>query len=200
MKKFIFSLVLGLFLGSGLMAQMELRPSVGTTYNSIRDSRDLEYHGKFAFSFGADLMLGDKIYVQPGLHYKGTSNTLKPKDIVIGDEAEIRVNRLEIPLIVGIRYASLGIADFRAFTGPSLSFLTNVDDDGSAYDITKADYKNATLGWNAGLGIDVLFLFLDAGYQFGLSDTYDDFRIQGIEIENSNLSFWYTTLGLRLKI
>jgi hypothetical protein len=200
MKRLIFSLAFGLLLSFGLSAQIELRPSIGTTYNSIKDSRDFEHNGKYAFSFGADVMLGGKLYVQPGLHYKGTINTLKPKDIVIGDEAEVKVSRLEIPLIVGVRYASFGVANFRAFTGPSLSFLLNVDDDGSPYNITKADYKNATLGWNAGLGVDVLFLFLDIGYQFGLSDTYDDFSIQGIEIENTNHNFWYGNVGLRLKI
>lgn len=204
MKNFLAALfTLCLLVPTIASGQFEIRPMIGTTLNSIKDSRNADFQGKFDFNFGVDLMIGGQVYVQPGLHYVGTTSRLKPGEVINGEPTDIAVDRLEIPVLLGYRFSDPEISkltNLRVFTGPSLLFVTNVDDSGSIFNISETDFNNITLGWNAGAGLDILFFYVDAGYQFGLSKAFDDLELDGYTVKNTTNNFWYLNAGIRLKI
>ncbi|MDX1685497.1 MAG: porin family protein [Saprospiraceae bacterium] len=185
------------------IAQMELRPFVGGILSQLENTEEIEFEDEWGVNFGVDLMIGGRLYIQPGLHYSGVRNEVKPGGGINGEDTELRVDNFTIPVLAGYRFFDIEENDFfnvRIFTGPSLSFVSSVDDDESQLDIDREDFKSATFGWNAGAGIDFLFAFLDIGYRFGISDIFDDFDVQGIDIENTRNNLLYVNAGIRLKI
>lgn len=200
MKKIIFLCVLFLLSSRMVNAQLELRPFVGITSSSLDNIGDVEFKEKVGFSFGADLMIGKRFYVQPGFHYEGVQN--KARNPSADQETDLKVNRVRIPLLVGYKLFNPDtdrIFNIRLFTGPNASFVTNVDDGESQLDIDKEDFKNTVFGWNAGAGLDILIFFVDFGYQFGLSDVFEDLNIQGIEGANSKNNVFHLNAGVRIR-
>ena len=200
----ILSLVLAcfVFVNTNVYGQMEIRPFVGGIKSSIENSDQLEFEEDWGVNFGVDVMFGKRFYFQPGLHYSGTKSDVEPKGGVNGEETEIKISNFTIPALVGYKLfdpETDRVFNLRLYTGPSLSFVTSVDDDESQLDIDKEDFKRATFGWNAGVGLDFLFAFLDVGYRFGMSDTFDDFEIQGVDIDNSRSHQLFANLGIRIR-
>lgn len=53
--------------------------------------------------------------------------------------------------------------------------------------------KNALFGWNVGAGFDFWIIFIDLGYQFGLSEVFKN-------LDNASKdNFFYGNAGLRLR-
>lgn len=203
MKKYALFLTLFMGLSIHMKAQLELKPMIGITLNSLSDADDIDFKGKFDMHFGLDLMIGDQLYFQPGLHYAGTTTRFKPMGQIGGENVDVSVDHIEIPLLIGYRFGDPeqnSLINLRLFTGPSLSFVANVDDDDSIFDITKADYNNVLLGWNVGAGLDILFLYADLGYQFGLSKIFDGLEVQGVSIDNTTKNLFYINAGIRLRL
>ncbi len=61
---------------------------------------------------------------------------------------------------------------------------------GAIGEFTKDDYTNLIL--NADLGVDLFFLFVDVGYQIGLTPVH-------ASGDNAKASSFYTNLGIRIK-
>lgn len=203
MKKYALFLSLFIGLSVSMNGQLELKPMIGVTLNSLSDADDIDFNGKFDMHFGLDLMIGSQLYFQPGLHYVGTTTRFKPKGQISGDDVDVSVDRIEIPVLIGYRFGDPeenSLINLRVFTGPSLSFVANVDDDDSIFNISEADYNNITLGWNVGAGVDLLFLYADVGYQFGLSKIFDDLEVQGVNVENTTNNLFYINAGIRLRL
>ncbi len=200
MKKIMFFLCLTLVVQTVAFGQVELRPSVGITRSSLNDFTDVDIKSEVGFTFGLDVLIGRRVYLQPGLHYESNSNKLVPD---AGGNSKLKVSKVRIPLLVGYKLFKPDADPFfniRFFTGPSLSLVTSANDGDSPLGIEKDDFKSSVFGWNAGTGMDILIFFADINYQFGLSDVFEDLDIQGIEGQNSKNNLFYLSAGIRLKL
>ncbi len=194
MKKLFFILLFAL-VAQSTYAQLVLRPQVGINTSSLSNVEDFDFDGEVGYQFGADLQIGNRFYVQPGilfefLNNEATSNTGN------NDGVSLQQNRFRIPLLVGFRAFDIDTDrwfNIRLFTGPNASFLTNSDVDENSVNIDKDDFKNLVWGWNAGLGYDLSILFVDLGYQFGLSDVIDNLD----DAPRNNL--FYANAGVRIR-
>ncbi len=125
-----------------------------------------------------------------GLRYMGSAAVLEEPDNPnpITDKT-FGIHQLELPIAVGINLLApvQRIIGIRAFGGISPGVIVNVAD--NPLDISEDDVNTFQLGGNIGVGVDVLFLFLEAGYNRGFTDIFKEGK--------SKLSQVYLNLGVR---
>ncbi len=139
----------------------------GVTFN------DFKSDAKSGYNLGVFARLGTKIYLQPELLYcvRNSQST----DATGTATQSVKLNSIQVPLLLGIKLIDLKLASIRAFTGPAMSFpmkssnVTYVGVSGPIYDTE--NYKNNIWDWQLGAGVDVGMITLDCRYEWGLSNT-----------------------------
>ena len=118
--------------------------------------------------------------------------------MVHADHADINfttdIHGVRIPVFVG--YQIIGgdeenMFGLRVFGGGSMSWVTKIEGDGTNLD--KDDFNNLLWGVDAGVGIDVWLLFLDVGYEWGLTQVFKE-----DPSEATNNTLWIN-LGMRFR-
>ncbi len=189
MKQTILALGIILMATISVQAQVTLRPQIGFNASSLTSDLDsLAYNNNVGFQLGADLVFGNKFYVQPGVMFEYLNNPIDP---LTGEDQDFSRSYVRIPVMVGYNFAGAEKSfGFRVFTGPNASFRVSSDSDNT--DIEES-IKGAIFGWNAGLGLDISILFVDLGYQFGLSEVFDDFD------SGARNNLFYANAGIRVR-
>lgn len=117
------------------------------------------------------------LFLQPEAYYTFTKANLKSTSTASNIETyNIDYHRLDVPVLVGFRPLPV----LRVFAGPFATVLIdmNQESSNSAYDQSLRDhsedlYNRAGWGWQAGLGVDILKLTLDARYEATVGDLRD---------------------------
>lgn len=189
MKKHFFALTALLLAVCSLQAQVTFRPYVGINSSSLtKDLDSLAFNSGTGYQIGVDLQIGARFYVQPGVQVEYLKNELEPLG---GDKTVLKRSRLRASALIGYSYGGVeSTFSFRMFTGPNASINLSAKEDD--VDI-KDELKNLIFGWNVGVGADFSILFVDAGYQFGLSEIYD-----AVEAAPRN-NLFYANAGLRVR-
>lgn len=192
MKKFFILLALTAFSLCTASAQMSLRLFIGGNSSTLTDIDSFNFDSKIGYQIGADLQFGSKFYVQPGIQFDYIANTVTRS--TTGAEGEYKRTNMSIPVMIG--YAFGGAESdwgIRLFTGPNATFNLSDNAEGgtSAEDL---DLNSTIWGWKVGAGMDILSIFfLDLGYQFGLSEVFED-------LEDSPVNnLFYVNGGLRIR-
>jgi hypothetical protein len=174
---------------------MEIRPALGMTFGDLNPNpTNIKSNAQVGFNFGGDIILGKQFYLCPGIFYSSMASELEP--LGGGSNFEVKFHRIKIPAYFGIRLISPkleSMANVRIFAGPSGSWVTDITSDIS---INKDDFNKFIWSGNGGIGVDLLFLFADAGYEFGLTEVFKDTNALG---KSKNNGFWINA-GLRIKI
>ena len=111
--------------------------------------KTIGYHLGFFGKFG------DKIYFRPELVYTSTKSDY--------DNGTFKMNKLDAPLLVGLRFFSL----FNVFGGPSLQFILNTDFNDINIDNVKNDIS---VGLNFGVGVEINKVGIDLRYERGFNN------------------------------
>jgi hypothetical protein len=137
-----------------------------------------------AVGFHAGLMLRIslfKAYIQPEIYFSSTQGNLIIKDIhgTNPDKTEwdekLRFGRLDIPVMVGYKAGPV-----RLQLGPIASILISEDADILDLSGFKENFKTATIGYQAGIGFDIVnTLTLDFRYEGNLSKLGDEINLGG---------------------
>ena len=192
MKNYLLTIV-AFFLIQSVSAQISLRPQAGFNASSLtKDFDGDDFEDKWGFQFGADLQIGNRLYFQPGILWESATNELKQE--IQDDNNEFTINRIRIPVMAGYKLfgeTTNRLLDIRVFTGPNIAFVVDKDlgDDPLFQD---NDFKDSAWGWNLGMGVDLAFIFVDVGYQFGLSEVFEN---ASKDIRNN---LFYANAGLRI--
>lgn len=193
MKKQILALAAAILAVSFAQAQFALRPYVGiNSHNLTEDFDDAEWKSKIGYQLGVDFQIGNKFYVQPGVQLEFARNSIGI-DTLAG-EIKFERTHLRVPVMVGYSFGEVD-GDFaaRIFTGPNAVIVFSTSSDDGFFNITKDDLKKAVFGWNVGVGLDISIIFIDAGYQFGLSEVFENFD------NGSRDNFFYANAGVRIR-
>ena len=165
-----FTVFLGIFFMSitGLYAQVEIKALVGTNFATLsKPAEGTNVSARAGYQFGAGLLIGDKFYVEPGIQIVKTSKTLTSETET--DEITFSQNFVKIPVYAGYHLLGheSGPVALRIFAGPAAMIsgkITKGDDQ-----INKDDIKDAHWMLDAGVGVDILFLFVEVNYEYAFS-------------------------------
>ncbi|MEB2781653.1 porin family protein [Algoriphagus sp. C2-6-M1] len=195
MKKLILSFVLLAFALTGYSQGFSLGPKVGLSQTQLDLKSDQFKNGesKFGYHVGVFARIGlGPLYLQPEVLYTQTQGqfTFDSDDQPI-KEYEADFNRLDIPLMVGFKFFKV----LRVQAGPIASININSEIKDAMDTVQDADYKDATIGYQAGLGLDIGNLIIDAKYESSLN------RISG-NVGNfetdQRTNQWILSVGFRL--
>ncbi|OOG75234.1 porin family protein [Algoriphagus sp. A40] len=107
------------------------------------------------------------------------------------EEYEAEFNRLDIPVMVGYRFFKL----VRVMAGPIASININSEIKNSIETVENVEYKNATFGYQAGLGVDIGNLSVDAKYEGGLSKITENI---GTYDTDNRINQWVLSVGFKI--
>jgi opacity protein-like surface antigen len=181
MKKLIFTLS---FCCLGLMAQAQSIKTglkAGLNLGSARVQeiqQDWESDGLTTgvhAGLFARFQLGP-LYVQPEAYYTFTQAKIRRENDQITQDFErlgIDFHRLDVPVLLGFKIARILRLNAGPFATVLLNTSANSDHPTNREEIENAAqdlYSRANWGWQAGLGVDVLMLTLDARYETTVGD------------------------------
>lgn len=133
---------------------------------------------RFGYQLGAYFRYGERLYLHSGLSWYRVSVKLS-EALPLPRESRVGVNLIQVPLLLGLKVYEQRDKGrtFRIQAGPAASVLTGVNENDLQY--SGDDFSNLWFGALAGVGVDVWILTLDAGYQWGLNDTFSNNAAEG---------------------
>lgn len=170
----------------------------GVNYSNLKTKDDLTNENSIlGYQAGIFARIGGSMYVQPEIYIgtKGNEYTgIQTNGSITDVKGNIKFTTLDIPLLIGTK---IGISklNLRFMGGPIISFILDENNSlGAAYNqVTDfGNYKNQTLGLQAGAGIDLGNLTIDARYEAGLSN------ISKSDKYNQQQRLFHLSLGFKL--
>jgi hypothetical protein len=138
---------------------------------------------------------GIGFFVQPEVLFTQTSGQfrleLPPMSSTSPVQYEAKFNRLDVPVMAGFRLLKI----IRVMAGPIASFNIDSSLKNATNTVQEIDFKKATLGYQAGLGLDISNLSIEGKYEGGLSNFTDN--IGGYTADN-RLNQWVLSVGFKL--
>lgn len=110
-----------------------------------------------------------QLYVQPEVYFTSKGGVLSD---VSGTES-FDLNSVDVPVLVGVKLLKLPTVNVRVNAGPVFSFVTDVKDR-ELGSVNSDNFKDSYVGIQYGVGVDFLFLSLDARMENSLGDLQND--------------------------
>jgi len=179
------------------MAQINLKPHIGANYTTFStDPQFYTQENAVGTLIGLGVQLGGRFYVEPALEWKNAKVKLVPDLVNQTGDIDIEFRGFRIPVVAGVRILGKGDAlNLRLFAGPSIMINTSSEVNSNLPDLSEESLSDAQWAVVGGLGVDVLFLYLEISYEAGLTDTFKE------DIQNWNnpsANYIYMTLGANL--
>lgn len=195
MKKLILSLALLAFALTGYSQGFAFGPKVGLSQTELDLKSDDFKSGdsKFGYHVGLFARIGiGPLYLQPEVLYTQTQGQFSFDDGVGAiKEYEADFNRVDIPVMVGLKMFKF----LRIQAGPIASINVNSELKNAGTTVRDAKFEDATIGYQAGLGLDIGNLIIDAKYESSL----DKFSggMAGFSTDQ-RVNQWILSVGFRL--
>ncbi len=196
----VFSLIL--LLSSSVYAQLvTVGPKVGISHSTITSKGvDQIKAGDSSVGFHAGIFVRISVlgfYVQPEALFTSTNGQIKiddPNSSTVKAAQNLTYNKLDVPVMLGFK-----IGDYiRLNAGPSFSLILNRKSESIGSEV-KSNYKNATVGYQFGVGLDLNRLVLDLRYENNLSALGTDVTFGGKTFQTDLRNRLYTlSVGYKL--
>lgn len=199
MKQLIFAFILLFATAGSAFSQLEVRPYAGFNLSDVTKTRDGQSsRAKLGGQLGGSVMIGNQLYINPGIAWFSRSTQYSRVGAANVDQT---VNGVIIPILAGYRFVdptTSPLLNFRIFGGPSLMFLNKTSfSDGSLNE--SVDWQSTQWGAQAGVGVDISIFFIDAGYEWALSNTANSRGDLGVFNDIRNNTF-FVNVGVRLTL
>ena len=123
------------------------------------------------------------IYVQPEAMFSSSKTEMTFENIIDGNGntnnvvGEMKLNKLDVPVMIGKRFMKI----LRINAGPVFSYILsqNIDQSGAkeAWNEINAEYKNATVGLQYGIGVDIAMINIDLRLEKGFQAISENLTI-----------------------
>ena len=123
------------------------------------------------------------IYVQPEAMFSSSKTEMTFENIINGNGntnnvvGEVKLNKLDVPVMIGKRFMKI----LRINAGPVFSYILsqNIDQSGAkeAWNEINAEYKNATVGLQYGIGVDIAMINIDLRVEKGFQAISENLTI-----------------------
>jgi hypothetical protein len=172
----------------------EFKVMAGINFNHL-DIDGQYFTSSFApgFQLGGSYKRGKFFYWELGVEYDNSVYQLdwnNAPDTVTWADGLFSVRGIEVPVTLGINILSITsrIVGLRVFIGADPKFLLGIGD--NDIDIDMDDLNTFNVNGRAGVGVDIAFIFIETGFQYGFDDLLkNDIR--------SNPMHAYLNLGFR---
>ena len=208
MKKLIFVLVASLFIVTATDAQIfkyGIKAGIGFSSLKIEDLTGIS-DGPDVY----DLITGDGVMgyhlgiqtriniamlvIQPELYFNaGGGSVEQVRDGGVTEVLNVNFSRIDIPLLVGVKFgpARINVGPVGSFVIKETTDLTAIEPDFTLFT------KSMTWGFQAGIGIDVSKISLDARYEGSLSKLGESLSVGGNEFAlDARPSQWVISVGI----
>jgi hypothetical protein len=183
MKKSILSIFTLLLIATVSFGQVNFKPGIGLGFTDYVNFGG-EASAKVGAQVGGSVAFGKKFYVEPGVFYSVRSTEFTTSSTT--DLSDAKVKGIRVPVSVG--FGLLGneesLAELRVFGGGSGFFVTGTEN------ADKEKVTSPSWGAHVGAGVDIWILYLDASYEFSLSEASEAWT-------DSKARTIYLTLGLK---
>lgn len=201
MKNTIVVFVFMIFMSCTVFGQFAVRPYVGVNSARItQDFEDINWQSQLGYQVGIDFQIGSRLYFQPGIQWELIRTNFDPQNPIPGLDTEFRASHIRVPLMVGFNALPAGsnkLLNFRLYTGPDVAFtVSNSDHSFLGVEINDDTYNRLHWSWNGGLGFDILFLFVDVGYKFGVSEYFNQDRVDN----PARTNVFFANVGMRFTL
>jgi hypothetical protein len=194
MKKIVFLLFILAGFAIGSMSQTVIKPAIGMNFTKLsNDPMAYEQTGRFGWQIGGTLTLGKEFYLEPGIFWMKNNWQLQNLNTPSVPEFKNDISSLRIPLFLGWNVVNRGDdnRNFHLFAGPAAMIVTKTNSESTQ--VTVDDFNKFIFGMNVGAGLSINKIFIDGGYEWGLTEIYknDPNKVK-------SRGFWLN-VGLRLK-
>jgi hypothetical protein len=177
MKKILLSVALLMAICISARAQFNLGIKGGINFSKI-DADNFHNSSVTGYQAGVFARIGGGLYLQPEAYISSSGGDFDSYQNNTGYNAHIKFTNLDIPVLVGLRFGPKNL-NARIMAGPVYNYIMSKNENFSAnFNDAFNDfghYNNSTLGYQAGAGVDVGNITLDARYQGGLGKINSDF-------------------------
>jgi hypothetical protein len=194
MKKSILTFAIILATAFMLQAQIEIKPTFGLNFSKLTsEPESFNQSARVGYQFGGSVQIGKKLYVEPGIFWlKMGSEMVHANQNDLDFKTDI--NGMRIPVFVG--YQIIGgdeenIFGLRVFGGPTGSWITKIEANDT--ELEKDDFNSFLWGIDAGVGVDIWLIFIDWGYEWGLSEVFKD------DPNNAKNNAFWGNVGFRFR-
>ncbi|MEM6843476.1 MAG: porin family protein [Bacteroidota bacterium] len=198
----LIAIALGLAIQSYGQEFFTLGPKIGISHSSLTEqSAQAIAAGDASVGFHAGLFTRLSIlgfYIQPEAVFSSTGGeiTYSNPQTNLTEVKEMTYNKIDVPVLLGFKIGPL----FRVNAGPSFSMLLNADarEDGTVQEV-RDNYNNATVGFQAGVGLDISKLTVDLRYENNLSAFGEEVSFMGQNFDTDlRNQLWLLSLGFKL--
>ncbi|MGZ3764140.1 MAG: porin family protein [Mucilaginibacter sp.] len=175
MKKYLLSVALLIAVCISAKAQISLGIKGGVNFSKI-NADNLNESTRTGYQAGVFARFGSAFYIQPEAYLSSTGGKFVTSDNSF--KANVNFTNLSVPLLLGHSFGEKNL-NFRLMAGPVYTYNLNKSE--SFSDNTNAaiadfgHYKNSTIGFQAGGGVDIGPITADLRYEGGLTKVSDDF-------------------------
>lgn len=173
MKKYLLSAAALLIISLGAQAQSStFGIKAGVNFSKI-NTDNLNESTVTGYQAGLFARFGSSFYVQPEVYVASSGGKVNGNVGTAAYNGDIKFTTLNVPLLLGKSFGNEDL-NFRLMVGPVYSYIMDQDKNFSAnFSGAYADfgnYKNSTLGYQAGAGVDIGPVTADVRYEGGLTE------------------------------
>ena len=173
MKKYLLSSATLLIISLGAQAQSSTFGIKGGINFSKINNDNLAESTVTGYQAGLFARFGSSFYVQPEVYVASSGGKVNGNVGTAAYNGDIKFTTLNVPLLLGKSFGSENL-NFRLMVGPVYSYIMDQDKNfsanfGGAY-ADFGNYKNSTLGYQAGAGVDIGPITADVRYEGGLTE------------------------------
>lgn len=175
--------------------EFSIGPKLGISQGNISVSSSSFSKGneKLGYHLGLFARLGgNRVFIQPEVLYSNTGGEFE--DLQTGNTVTYSASfdRIDVPLMGGFKIARF----FRVQAGPVVTFILDSElTTGNPSTPIDSDPNTATLGYQAGIGLDIANMILDFKYEGALANHAD--AIAGLNTDQRQNQL-ILSLGIRL--
>ena len=175
-------------------AKSSFKVSAGVNLNdlSLDSANGIESKVGVGYNLGLSYKRGRFFYYEIGVRYNNRSFDFN--DPINQEKSSLKLSAIDIPLTGGINITSFAdrLVGVRVFVSaiPSFTLNKNVD----KIFLVEDDISDFVFYGQAGVGVDILFFFIEAGFNYGFSDIVNNIENQSF---NSIPSQGFFNLGFR---
>jgi len=193
MKKLLLSVALLIAVCISAKAQFSLGIKGGVNFSKI-SADNVKNSTVTGYQAGVFARIGSAFYLQPEVYLSSSGgkfdfNTTNTTTTASG---KVTFTNLNVPLLLGHSFGSKDL-NFRLMVGPEYTYALSKSQDfddnvnGAYNDFGK--YKNSTIGFQAGGGVDIGPITADLRYEGGLTKINPDF--------GQRQSLWALSVGFK---